>query len=383
MEGPRQKTHSDKYVSAFISGEPTVDMQFRNPVLPKSADHYKVGIDELTVNLGNLSMLEYGLDDVIFRVIRRGNDTGDVGGVYGFQAPDGPVGDVEKWRKAFQFNIDRPFLTMLEIMERCREIASAVRTFISNEGLAGNIWTENAAAGQYVAEHFRVSLSANGQMIFSGNRLFWANFAIEVPLVKYRLIIFKDSTKQYLSLHPLTGLQVPNPYSEPPVIASAILNPVWAGGPDVGDITDTTELEYIATGNILNTLDRRVTLEVGCSLPVKNSPLVDHGQEAPDFVLGRYMFHSPYTMQNTAPGPIPTAPTIIVPQLGTTTLQGPRDRVVYHHLQPQQKIQILRLKLWARVRTYSEQTKKWGMTTIVCPVDSIDYWHVRLHFIEK
>jgi hypothetical protein len=50
---------------------------------------------------------------------------------------------------------------------------------------------------------------------------------------------------------------------------------------------------------------------------------------------------------------------------------------------PQQKIQTLRLKLWARVRTYDVQTQKWGMKTIVCPVEDIDYWHVRLHFVEK
>ena len=73
-EAPSQKDHSDKYVSAFVSGSSQVDMSFRNPVLSKSSDHYKVGIDELTVNLGNLSMLEYGVDDVLFRILRRGNN---------------------------------------------------------------------------------------------------------------------------------------------------------------------------------------------------------------------------------------------------------------------------------------------------------------------
>ena len=144
-------------------------------------------------------------------------------------------------------------------------------------------------------------------------------------------------------------------------------------------------MEYVGSGNLLNTLDRRVTIEVGCSLPLKNSPLVDHGEEAPDFVLGRYMFHRPYSMNNSAEGIVTgnPIPEITVPHLGTLTVQGPRDRVVYHHLQPQQKIQVLRLKLWARVRTYDAAKRKWGMKTIVCPVDDIDYWHLRLHFIEK
>ena len=63
-EAPVQKEHNDKYVSAFISGEPNVDMSFRSPVLSKSSDHFKVGIDELTVNLTGLSMLEVN-DDVV------------------------------------------------------------------------------------------------------------------------------------------------------------------------------------------------------------------------------------------------------------------------------------------------------------------------------
>ena len=121
-------------------------------------------------------------------------------------------------------------------------------------------------------------------------------------------------------------------------------------------------------------------------MPIKNSPLVDHGEEAPDFVLGRYMFHQPYSMSAKAtidPNFESGGPTITVPHLGTITVQGPRDRIVYHHLQPQQKIQVLRLKLWARVRTYNAIANTWGMKTIVCPVDDMDYWHLRLHFTEK
>ena len=108
--------------------------------------------------------------------------------------------------------------------------------------------------------------------------------------------------------------------------------------------------------------------------------MVDHGVEAPDYVLGRYMFHQPYTLiaDDKANGI-----TLQIPGLGTRQMQGPKDRVSYHHLRPQQRIQNIRVRLWARVRSYDQPTQKWGMKTIVCPVDSIDYWHVRLHFIEK
>jgi hypothetical protein len=389
MEAPSQKTHSDKYVSAFTTGSATVDMTFRNPILPKSADHFKVGIDELTVNLGNLSMLEYGTNDVLFRVLRRGNNLGEVAA--DFQMIDGPVGSENQWRDAFEFKIDRAYLTILEILERCTEVATAVGSYMRDVGLVQPVGGDPALytlvllpnAGNF--EHFRISITANGQLKFSGNRIFWANFTIEVPLEKYRVIFFKDIDKRYISLHPGTGNEIAEPYAVNflGLLTAAVLAPVWNG--NYGNPNIVTALEYVGSGNLLNTLDRRVTLEVGCSLPLKNSPLVDHGEEAPDFVIGRFMFHQPYSMNNSAQG-IVTAnpiPEITVPHLGTLTVQGPRDRVVYHHLQPQQKIQVLRLKLWARVRTFSSTTKKWGMRTIVCPVDDMDYWHLRLHFIEK
>ena len=72
-----------------------------------------------------------------------------------------------------------------------------------------------------------------------------------------------------------------------------------------------------------------------------------------------------------------------VPDLGPRQLCGPKDRVCYHHLGPQQKIQNLRLRLWARVRTYNADTKKWGMKTIQMPVVESDYWHIKLHFKPK
>ena len=382
-EAPGRREQTDKYVSAFVSSSADVDMTFRTPILPKSSDHFKVGIDELTVNLGNLSMLEYGTNDVIFRVLRRGNNTNETHG--NFHMIDGPVGDLTYWRDAFEFKVDRAYLTILEILERFTQIATAVSTFIRSEGLvqpggaAANLWTAVQAAG---AEHgfFKIMLSPNGNLEFSGTRLFWANFTIEVPQEKYRVIIFKKPALRHISMHPGSGNLIAAPYTVNPAgdVTAANLAPVWDG--NLGNEEDTNAIKYVSAGNLLNTLDRRVTLEVGCSLPIKNSPLVDHGVEAPDFVLGRYMFHQPYSMSDDTDK---YQANITVPHLGTITVQGPRDRVVFHHLQPQQKIQVLRLKLWARVRTYDERSKTWGMKTIVCPVEDTDYWHIRLHFIQK
>ena len=178
-EPPSQREHSEKYVSAFVTGSAQVEMSFRNPILPKSADHFKVGVDELTVNLGNLSMLEYGENDVLVRGLRRGNNLGDLH--ENFRMIDGPIGNLAEWRNGFEFKIDRPFLTMLEILDRCREVAIAVGTYMRNSGLAaGVVWTLPQVAGT-LHEFFRVDITPNGQLRFSGNKMFWANFTIEVP----------------------------------------------------------------------------------------------------------------------------------------------------------------------------------------------------------
>ena len=375
-EAPAQKPHSDKYVSCFSSGEPAIDLTFRNPILDKSADHFKVGVDDLTVNLGNLSMIEYGAGDVLFRIIRRGTD-GEVTPT--MHMIDGPAGDLGKWRNAFSFAADRVYNTLQEILSRCDEIGNAVGTYIRTYGLAGAQGFPVPVAADIDAQFFNIQVTANGQIRFAGNAEFWANFVVEVPLEKYRLIFFKSADAaqyRYLSLDPNTGATrvpydlVANAGQLTTLPNAAVVQIPVDGGPPA--------LTYIGTGNLLSTLDRRVTIEVGCSLPIKNSPLIDHGVEAPDFVLGRYMFHKPYAMSSGGAGL-----QIESESLGVQTLQGARDRVVYHHLRPQQKINTLRLKLWARVRTYSEATKKWGMRTIVCPVVGTDYWHVRLHFLSK
>lgn len=92
-EAPIQKAHDDKYVSCFTSGSGTVDITFRNPVLQKSADYFKVGIDELTVNLGNLSMLEAGPNEVLFVIRRAGRYTEQSAF---FQMHDGPVSNANQ-----------------------------------------------------------------------------------------------------------------------------------------------------------------------------------------------------------------------------------------------------------------------------------------------
>ena len=118
-----------------------------------------------------------------------------------------------------------------------------------------------------------------------------------------------------------------------------------------------------------------------------NSPMVEFGSETPDFVLGRWMF--PRNAESTIRGGSSdhgTVPQVSITQkdnMGVITLQGAKDRVLYHTLRPQSKIQTVRLRLFARVRTYDEVNDSWGMKTMAVPTNVTDWWHARLHFVSK
>ena len=51
-------------------GTPDVDISFREPLLSRPSDHYMVGVDNLTVNLNHLPMLEMNADEVVFELGR-------------------------------------------------------------------------------------------------------------------------------------------------------------------------------------------------------------------------------------------------------------------------------------------------------------------------
>jgi hypothetical protein len=220
---------------------------------------------------------------------------------------------------------------------------------------------------------------------FRGCAHFWANFVIEIPDPKYQYLLL-GQRQQYIALDAIDGAPY-DPY--PPVDDPADI--VFVDPPRViGDADDdlrnidsplTSFLSFTGQMCLFKSLDRRVAVEVGCSLPLKNSPMFDHGVESPDFVIGRYFLQH----NDVSSGLANVGGTlgIDVPPLGPKQLCGPKDRVCYHHLGPQQKIQTLRLRLWARVRSYDAAQDKWGMKTIQMPVRGSDYWHIKLHFRPK
>jgi len=139
-------------------------------------------------------------------------------------------------------------------------------------------------------------------------------------------------------------------------------------------------ITFTSSSSVFCTLERRVALEVGCSLPIKNSPMIDHQRETPDFVLGRWIWLSDARVETNPQGGDHRYGSV---SPAAIEYQGSRDRVTYHELQAQAKIQTLRVRLFARVRSFNVEAETWSMRVIELPTNSTDWWHVRLHFVSK
>ena len=389
-EAPKQRKHTDKYVSAFVSSKSTVDMSFSNPLLQESADHYSVGIDDLTLNLSHLSLLEFETGDVLFQIKPIGymgdidqpqsrlKSAGDhaVGGEF--------VDDVllsPEETRALSFAIDRPYSSIADILHRAQQIARTVKhlrlTNPDNYDIADpdsyKSWNRDTTVQDDLEPEVSIDMTAGGLLRFKGNQNFWVNFLIHIPNPKYQILLL-GKEQEYIAIDAQAGTEYAPYDADGYVVRQTRL------GDDVWGSANDTKRAFVGGACIPKTLDRRVAIEVGCSLPVKNSPMLDHGVESPDFVIGRYF----YTPEFSAYAPRESAAiSLNVHDLGPQQVQGPKDRVCYHHLGPQQKIQALRLRLWARVRTYNADTRTWGMKTIQMPVEGSDFWHVKLHFRHK
>ena len=257
--------------------------------------------------------------------------------------------------------------------------------------------------------HFSVRLGTDGRLRLIGSKAFWANFFISIQKPKYQYALegkkTSDNKPMYIALD---GVGKPyNPFghittnAEDVPLSYHFLDPAAvpngtgfdAGGPGGAGIVairvgDTAPLQayrgekhqFVMGGNIWSSLDRRVALEMGCSLPIENSPMVDHNNEFPDFSIGRWLYN-PRARAGISGAGLAEHSEINAP--GVVEYQNATDRVVYHQLRPQDKVQTLRLKLFARVRTYNESKDTYSMETIEVPTNKTDWWHARLHFVSK
>ena len=323
------------------------------------------------------------------------------------------------------------------LMERLNTVASVVNTAMhaglaAAAGLAAYAVSTAGAGDDEEANivHLQFRLSRSGKLVIEGTKAFWSVCAIEVATIRNQFGFF-GATKQnpnapfysgtgrrFLTVDPATG----NPsYSNmvamrtntttvadgQPNAAAARLTPMQQGdtakvlgvqtvyhanatttllqgaGLFFGGANFATSNPKIAVQldqNVFVGMERRVAVELGTSLPIKESPMVDHQKQFPDFVLGRWIYRSDNQYLVNDQGAESSYSTNAE---ASREYQGPRDRVVYHQLMPQNKVQTIRVRLFARVRDFAADSEVYSIRTIALPTDDADWWHARLHFVSK
>lgn len=406
VEAPKQRTQTDKYVTVLETGTNQTDVDFNaQSLLPMSADHYKVGVDELVVSLSNLSMIENNRD-ILFEIrpLTRSQNVADQGVAdLTMDHVLGPDGATYERAADYRFTCDRIYRNTLDIMNRFKEIQLRVKLFIEERGFVDQAavagahpiieWCRPMAPADWgvaVVKEFEITIGSNGQLVFKGSELFWANFYIHVPEDKYRFVIFGTLDKNSVAIDPLDN----NPdaaieYDIADIFthAGGFFNGFPHANVQVGTALNVVNgLTWMTLNSFLADVNRIVAVELSTSLPIKNSPLIDHQSvpfgitgsrgEVPDYALGRFHVNFQPKLAMDAAQAV-TFETSIGPQV----LTGTKSRVCYHHLRPQERITQMKVRLWARVRTFKDG--RWFMKTIMCPVGALDYWSAKLHFITK
>ena len=349
----------------------------------------------------------------------------------------GHLMDVPHSEADFNLRIDssETILNVQHLMRRLGQLAANVNEYM-NSGTSNTQQNKvEFAMGGYdpkdndSQEHLRFELFPQGNIAIRGTKAFWALFSIEIPSVRNQfglygpkvpgeLIAGYTGLRQFLSVNPFNGNQMfdkilvtrfPKKIPTEPADGKSLadtqrdvrkFNRRCIGGSDPhylvqdfvvpsgsntnfmsGDHADSRITHTVMMkGSVFSSLERRIAIEIGCSLPVTNSPMIDHGKETPDFVLGRWIWRPD---QRIASNQFGGSRQYEGPSPNCVQYQGPQDRVLYHELMAQAKIQTLRVRLFARLRTFNELTEQWGMRVIELPAVASDWWHARLHFISR
>ena len=453
-----KRTSESKYVSIFndgSDGSTDVDVSFREPLLSRPSDHFLVGVDNLTVNMNNLSMIDLNNpadpDDFIFQIGRLSGATDVAEATLNAQEALGAAARNPMLTNNTSYIFPEEYkFRVTTTMQNIQQLAFYLTTHFDyvndtfvREGveealvLGGRGATVNAAArkvsvlrtGAHVdlghadnpGKHIRCDLTGDGRLRIRGSRLFWAThfivfnrpeymymfsgkrrysstvaggatthynesqysvdlngraFAGTTTTDAHRFLFSKSTNGTFCSLRalPAAFTNIANT-----AFALDMLRPTFVATANSQTFRNTI-LTLILGANLMSTSDRRVAIEVGCSLPIVNNPLVDHGQESPDIVIGRWMFNPKVRIKTTVSG---TEMTFEGSAPDVFEFQNATDRVQYQALMPQDKIHMLRLKMYARVRKYNPVRDRFDMETIVYPMRKNDWWHTRLHFISK
>ena len=401
-----------RYVSLFSDANNKSDITFTDGhkgLLPKSTKLYEVGVDNLTLSLNGLSMLpppnaKYG--NVILEILALRTDVGTA--VYANENTweDFPADFRIVPDNRFQWRDDDTYLTYHQVELRLKEIGDRITQFINQGFVTGVNWElrDVIAFTPPLPKHLEFELLNTGRLRVKGSRTFWSYFCLHIPNPHYRDILygpdhrFGNENDAIVSLDPRSGTFIDGRLEYPAAggygqawvenwavwnnaidgdFAAAVSNNAQA----MGEVVDEAFAAELLTSefkcNLFSGLDHRVCIEVGTSLPLTHSALIEDNKEKPDYSIGRFMMNlnvraktEGIFQDHEIHGP------------STYELMNSNKRVLYHRLLPQEKVSVLRIQMYARRRTYDEKTNKWTMRVDPLPTMHTDWWHCRLHFRE-
>ena len=405
---PKKKPQAadSRYVTILSDSANFTDITFKDAakgLLPRSSKNYEVGIDNFTLKLSSFSLLDpvqsvpvalaqaqyaNAKKAVIFEFLAVNNN-----GVQGDFPQDFYMDQVElHQRQRYQVRSDESTLyhTTAELFQA---IANACENVSQTYSAPYNALTE---------AHRRVQVLINsaGIITIEAPRYFWYWYMIHIPNKQYQHLFLGDlfdptKDQRLIIMRPDTGALVP-------VQAPAV---VFAANDTLATITRQTvyniadyhiaaqqgpagippaaydRLAFRFRGSLFG-FDRRIAIEVGSSLPLTQSALIEDNKESSDFILGRFMYQTSLTHTMDDQDVYGRQITMNTMNNNVIEFMNGTRRIMYHRLSPQEKIATLRIHLFARVRTYDEESNDYQLTNMRLPTVFGDWWHIRLHFHE-
>ena len=171
-----KRTSESRFVSVFADSVPDTDITFMVPFLKRPTDHYVVGVDNLTISLSALGLLDSD-DEVILQIIRRRR----VGGAGGNQ--NNPFSGAAVNFLPTAMSLDGAFsqqklgiiiLTLNEFLIRLDTFASQISYEIESVGLtdADNIFTYAPSTAKdqgHSSRHLGFWITPDGRLAVDGS----------------------------------------------------------------------------------------------------------------------------------------------------------------------------------------------------------------------
>ena len=215
-----KRTSESKYVTVMADGadgSPDVDISFREPLLSRPSDHYMVGVDNLTVNLNHLPMLEMNADEVVFELGRFTDNNiaarffDPLAGTTPLQQLAGGGGELvtDVFVAAEQFKILANYQNIQQLVLALQEFFASVNeriqggpdangfpnvgVVVQNDAAAvppgPGPFTAAIVAADKLTSHIQCVLSPSGQLRLVGTRAFWSQYFIRIPLAKHQYML--------------------------------------------------------------------------------------------------------------------------------------------------------------------------------------------------